>query len=40
MECCQALALALNDKPLQIVILSGNDCGTEGAKAVGQQNGT
>ena len=39
MERCQALAAALNEKPLQSVILSGNDCCAEGGKAAGLQNG-
>ena len=39
-ESCQALAPALEEKPLKSLILRGNDCGAEGAKAVGQQNGT
>ena len=36
---CQALAPALEEKPLQHLILSGNDCGAKGAKAVGLPNG-
>ena len=36
-ERCQALAPALKEKPLQNLILSGNDCGATGAKAVGCQ---
>ena len=39
MERCQALALALKDKPLQILVLSGNDCGAEGAKAAWLRSG-
>ena len=38
-ERCQALAPALKEKPLQSLILSGNDCRAEGAKAAGLQTG-